>query len=58
MHRVRVQEGKGLSWGEGKELNLEGGLSNLHVDITSLQLRGAQDRGLLAKRMVWEMFTQ
>lgn len=56
MHRVRGQEGEGLSWGGGKELNSEDGLSDFHVDITSFHLRGAQDRGLVAKMMIWEMF--
>lgn len=57
MHRVRGQEGEGLSWGEGKELISEDGLSNFHVDITGFHLRRAQDRGLVAKMMIREMFT-
>ena len=42
---------------EGKELSLEDILSDIHLEITSLQLSRAQDRGLGPKVVIWEMFT-
>ena len=43
---------------EGKEFRLATMLSDIHVEITSLQLSGAQDRGLGTKMMTQEMSTQ